>query len=613
LFRWVILGIFVFVLVLIIFVGVQLMSLADLPLSNGLAYAVLILALAGAAGFIASRFVIYRADRARFQKRAAAAEELSAIANQRLSAVLRLSQKFVEASEERDVVELVLRLSVELVGAVAASFVPLDERGQPLTAINYGDLPVSVLNAWVEYLASPAVRHRCGACENHGALTQTCPLLQAPFTEVLASPGLIEIYCLPLRRGEREFGILNLYLPEGYNLDTEAKVFLRAVLDETSLALEGIRFRRRELAALGQLRAVSQRTDLAGLLSNFLENVRETLKADFAYLVVLEKETSQPPTTLATGAIPDLARPMIDGLIQGILISAKPVLLGDVAGLPAGDPAPVPNLKALLVAPLAYQEGAALGAIAVGSSRALGFTQRQLALLQTLAAQVALVVQNSQLMSELEYKTMMAERTRLAREIHDGLAQTLGFLKLQTAQMQSYLAQGERERLADSLRTSYRILAEAYLDARQAIDGLRIVPSEDGLSGWLEQTVVEFKENTGLEVELVDLHDVDHLVPEVQAQLIRIVQEALSNVRKHARASQVWVSCQIVAEELILEVRDNGCGFSPEDIPGSSRYGLQGMRERTELISAEFQVISRPAAGTTVRVCLPLSIGETPV
>jgi two-component system nitrate/nitrite sensor histidine kinase NarX len=249
----------------------------------------------------------------------------------------------------------------------------------------------------------------------------------------------------------------------------------------------------------------------------------------------------------------------------------------------------------------------------VGSGRQHGFNQRQLDLLQSLASQVALVIKNSQLMADLEYKSMMGERSRLAREIHDGLAQTLGFLKLQTSQMQNYLHLGDLERLAEIIRISHKILEEAYLDARQAIDGLRIAPSLDGLSPWLEQTVVEFQENSGIQVSLIDVHDVDPLASEVQAQLIRIVQEALSNVRKHARSNKAWVVCRMDAGDLILEVRDDGCGFSPEDVPISSRYGLQGMRERTELIGAEFQVISRPDQGTTVRVRLPLSIEERPV
>jgi two-component system nitrate/nitrite sensor histidine kinase NarX len=552
----------------------------------------------------------------------------SARAEHRLSSVLRLSQTFVDASDEREVVEQILKFSGEIFGARAASFVPLDERRQPLAAIHYGEIPGSVMNDWVEYLASPSIRQRCEACGKHGVLTQACPLLEGPVAEDLGSERSLEIYCLPLRRGEREFGILNLYFPEGQALDQESQVFLQAMLDETSLALEGVRLRRREIAALSQLQATHQQEDLSDLLSNFLENVRETLKADFAYLYLNECQSSQPEVRLVNGRIPSLAQPMVDALIQGILTCSHPILLGDVAGLPNGLPAgfstEIPlktklienseasDIRALLLTPLCSPAGEALGAIVVGSGRQNGFNQRQLDLLQSLASQVTLVVRNSQLMAELQFRSMMAERSRLAREIHDGLAQTLGFLKLQTSQMQNFLHLGDFERLAEAIRISHKILEEAYLDARQAIDGLRIVPSLRGLSPWLEQTVVEFQENSGIRVNLVDVHDFDHLASEVQAQLIRIVQEALSNVRKHAHANQAWVECRMDSGDLILEVRDDGTGFSPEDIPAPSRYGLQGMRERTELIGAEFQVISRPHEGTTVRVRLPLSFEKKP-
>jgi two-component system nitrate/nitrite sensor histidine kinase NarX len=93
-------------------------------------------------------------------------------------------------------------------------------------------------------------------------------------------------------------------------------------------------------------------------------------------------------------------------------------------------------------------------------------------------------------------------------------------------------------------------------------------------------------------------------------QLIRIVQEALSNVRKHAYATQAWVTCRLVDGNFVIEIRDDGCGFSPDEIPGVSKYGLQGMRERSELIGADFQVFSKPDEGTTVSIRLPILVGE---
>lgn len=558
-------------------------------------------------GFYLTAIWLQQLERANanLKKKISETERAAAATKQRLAAVFRLSNAIVEASDEREVVELMLSLSVELVGAIGASLVPFDERGQPMAAINYGDLPAPVFDAWIEYLATPEIRHQCETCQDQGTLKVSCPLLQTPLFESIEAPRPSGVYCLPLRRGEQEFGVMNLYLPDGKSLDDGAQAFLKAMIDETALAIESVRLRRRELAALRQLHVVRRRTDLNALLKAFLDNLRDTLEADFAILKVPENELNQPRIDLNVGQYPEQDSSFIEGLQQGVLGSGETVLLGDVSGESANAHA----LRSLAAAPLVSPGGRSFGTILVGSQQAQGFKPRQLALLGTVAGQVALVIRNAYLMAELELKTTMEERSRLAREIHDGLAQTLGFLKLQTAQMRNHLAQGDLDQLGKTLQNSYEILSEAYLDARQAIDGLRINP-ENGLAEWLEQTALEFQENSGLEVELVDVRGGHVLAPEVQVQLIRIVQEALSNVRKHARASKVWISCTLNCDEVILEIRDNGVGFSSEDVPGASRYGLRGMRERSELIGAEFQVISRTGEGTTIRLRLPLVIEE---
>jgi len=545
---------------------------------------------------VAERFLLLVDQRSQMQQRVELAERFVAEASQRLDAIFRLSQKFVEASDENEIVELVLRLAVDMVGASGASYVPLDERGQPLAAISHGELPFPVVNDWVEYLATPAVRGRCKTCESHGSLntSQTCPLLKGPFSDAIG------LYCLPLRSGEREFGVLNLYMPNQEKLDTEAQAFLRALMDETALALDGVRLRRRELAALRQMQAVREKMDLEALLTSLLEDVHQSLESDFAMLVVREVNGSL--SRVRVGELPSPTQPFLEGVMQGVMASAEPVMLGDVAG----DPPSEPGAKSILAAPLIASDGTVIGVLLVGNRRIEGFQQRQLALLQTVAGQVVLIVQNANLMAELEYKTLIQERTRLAREIHDGLAQTLGFLKLQVAQMQNYLERNEIERLHKSVDLCYATLSDAYQDVRQAIDGLRIGPSGNSLQGWLEQTIEEFQEISELAVDLDEMDVQTELPPEIHAQLIRIVQEALSNIRKHAQAENVWINCREFEGDLWLEIRDDGVGFSPEDVPKPSRHGLKGMRERAELIGADFQVISCNQEGTTIRLRLPL-------
>jgi signal transduction histidine kinase len=92
---------------------------------------------------------------------------------------------------------------------------------------------------------------------------------------------------------------------------------------------------------------------------------------------------------------------------------------------------------------------------------------------------------------------------------------------------------------------------------------------------------------------------------------MRIVQEALSNVRKHAHANQVWIDCIERDGDLYLEVQDDGDGFFPEDVSGTSRHGLRGMRERADLIGADFQIINQVGQGTKINIRLPIYAKRT--
>ena len=218
---------------------------------------------------------------------------------------------------------------------------------------------------------------------------------------------------------------------------------------------------------------------------------------------------------------------------------------------------------------------------------------------------LSLDAKNEELLGQLEYKAVLDERTRLAREIHDGLAQTLAFLKMEAARMQTYVSKGEVDAVARTLQACHQTLSDAYLDARQAIDNLRHVPDE-ALSDWLQSTAADFQTLTGITVDVSNIQISHVFLPSVKAQLIRIVQEALTNIRKHAQSCTVTISAFERDEEVILEVCDNGRGFSPEETHAATQYGLRSMRERAESIDADFQIISAPGAGTTVRLQIPI-------
>jgi two-component system nitrate/nitrite sensor histidine kinase NarX len=297
---------------------------------------------------------------------------------------------------------------------------------------------------------------------------------------------------------------------------------------------------------------------------------------------------------------------LIDGILQSVRSSGEPVVLENLSSgsfINGG-------VQALMAVPLCVPDQPVIGALLVANRRARAFGHRQLSILNTIANQAAWVVQSIFLATQLEFRTIMDERTRLAREIHDGLAQTLGFLKLKTAQLRGFMDKGQMDLARQTANTCYDVLAEAYQETRRSIDGLRISPGIDGIAGWLRQTVADFEDYSGVKVEVCTPEAPIDLAPEVHAQMIRIVQEALSNVRKHAQADLVEITCREQDGAVLLEIRDNGMGFDAGDITNPSQHGLRGMRERAELIGADFQVTSQPHRGTRVSVRLPDEVRE---
>jgi len=590
---WSLLG--VAIIAALILGNIQPLTAEKFPIGILAAFLGFVLLAVGAVYLVFSRFSDLAEQRAFFEARLDEAD-------QRLDAIFQINQSFVEACDEVEVIQPALRLVAGLMKAKGAVFIPLDEHGQPQTALAHGEIPVLTLEAWAESLISTGVREACRNCDMPLGVDKpgSCPLRETNFF------GSADSYCILLRRNEIEFGVISLFFSGPASLDARSQSFLHALVDEVALGLEGVRLRRRELDAFRQSQALRQRADLKVLLRGLMENMLKAMDADFAMLIANKPDSYQPKIDLVIGDLSPHSRPFIDGILQEVMASGEPTLSGDIAS----GQEPVPGLRSLLSAPLFSSERSVVGAVAVGNCRMKGFHQRQIALLQAISGQVALVVENADLMAELESKTMIQERARLAREIHDGLAQTIGFLKLQAAQLRTNLGRNELDRARQTADLFYATLSEAYQDARQSIDWLRISSAEAGLNGWIEQTLAVFQEVSGLVVELEGSPIRISLSPEIHAQLIRIIQEALSNVRKHAQAKRVWVMHRQMAGDLILEVRDDGEGFCPDDLSSASKYGLRGMQERAALIGATLEVISQPGQGTTIRVVLPFQSRE---
>ena len=194
----------------------------------------------------------------------------------------------------------------------------------------------------------------------------------------------------------------------------------------------------------------------------------------------------------------------------------------------------------------------------------------------------------------------LAERTRLAREIHDGLAQDLWYAKLKQGRLtQNSSLDPEAKTTAGEVLDA---IDSALAEARQAVMAMRVDPSAaSSLEEVLRSYVEDFADRFGLRAEFDAEGTLQRLPPRTEAEVLRIVQEALNNVRRHADATLVRVRTERSGPISRVSVTDNGRGFDPDDVP-ADRYGLRGMRERADLIGASLEVRSRDRDGTRITV-----------
>ena len=275
------------------------------------------------------------------------------------------------------------------------------------------------------------------------------------------------------------------------------------------------------------------------------------------------------------------------------------------------DVAPL-DLQTFSALPLRRPTGV-IGVLAVAARGKAAFANPgERRVLEGIGERVALAIENAQLHAQVLDRAVLEERERIARELHDGLAQVLGYINTQTQAVKKLLETRKLSEATSELDAMSAVSREVYADIREAIMGLRAAPA--GLVPALRDYLNRLPRLAGCEIELRVLDDADGIAlsPAAEIQLVRIVQEALSNVRKHAEASHVEVVVGADAEEVGVEIIDNGHGFDPLqlDRTGWPRLGLQTMRERAQAIGGDFEVVSATGEGTRIAVHVPTSTGR---
>lgn len=207
----------------------------------------------------------------------------------------------------------------------------------------------------------------------------------------------------------------------------------------------------------------------------------------------------------------------------------------------------------------------------------------------------------------IEALTLAAERQRMARELHDTLAQGLAGLLLQLEAADSHLDAGRGERAQGIVQQAMARARATLAEARRAIDDLRATQlSAPDLAKAIRDEAAHFSDATGIPCDL-DLALPDALPTALCEHALRAVAEGLTNVARHAQAQQVGVRAAEDGAWLTIEVRDDGAGFDPEAaLSRAGHYGLLGLRERARLAGGTLEIDSAPGEGARLILCLPL-------
>ncbi|MFQ5847044.1 MAG: ATP-binding protein [Candidatus Methylomirabilales bacterium] len=379
-----------------------------------------------------------------------------------------------------------------------------------------------------------------------------------------------------------------------------------------------------------QLRAVNQRlerkvreaevlyrmgTEISALLrltpviESTLAHTRRLTGADLVGLALADGETGDVvwrglgPAGQAPGQIRLKSG---EGLAGRVLSEGQPLVIEEAAEIvPGGGLDPfLTSYEVASAAAVPLRRGKDVIGVLLASYRApRRFDDDYLVLLSSVAHLAAVAIENAQLYAQAQTAAVLEERERLAREMHDGLAQALGVIlvKARADDMSERHALTEIEGIAH----------KAYQEVRQAIFGLRMMVTRQlGLIPTLGEYLHDFSLGSGLPVDLrVEGEGEVRVAPDAEIQLVRILQEALANSRKHSSATRAWVTVVTGTDHLEVEVGDDGRGFDPTVASAGGRrgFGLQTMRERARSVGGDLQIHSAPGRGTKVRIRLPLN------
>lgn len=445
---------------------------------------------------------------------------------------------------------------------------------------------------------------------NETMLLVNTPLLQA--SDVVGSLSLLFLAHSQLSNEQRQ------------QLISLAKGLGKTIAQVAELDQADQRLRQLEVFfRVGQ--ALMSTFDINKLLSDTMQLAADVVDAGAASLMLIDEERSELVFAVSHGSRGHVLRqqriPLDEGIAGWVAQKGESVIVNDARTDPRFshrvDVRTGFLTQSIAAVPL-KTKGRIVGVLEVlNKYSGAGFVEEDLQLMRTIASQAAIAIENArlhqQVRQERDHIIQAQEEVRrdLNRKLHDGPVQLLSAISMSLDHLERL---EEPEAIQAEMEELRKLVRQATIHSRNLLFELRPLALETkGLVEALEQYVEQLQNTESFTIHFKSVETVN-CPPKVGGTIFAIVQEALTNIKRHARAQNVWLSVESRNDYLIVTIRDDGVGFNLEEVEAdySSRhsFGLLNMKERASWVDAELQIQSRPKRGTTIRFMIPFSAME---
>ena len=451
--------------------------------------------------------------------------------------------------------------------------------------------------------------------------------------DVSAEPRYIAVGDGPLARssitvqvsaGGNALGVLHSQSRHPDAFDEADQVVLQALAQEIGIALENARIfesERRRNEQMAAINAVALNVSAVLTLGELLPHVVQLVRETFGYHtagVFLKDEDEGMFVLQAVDSIRDNVpsrgtrmRVGGEGIVAHVADTGLPWITGDVASDPFYSDSGIENLNIRSELAMPIKQGdSVVGVLDLSSAESDAFDDIDILIAQTLSNQLAVAIENARIFDETRDMAVLEERNRMAREIHDTLAQGFTSIVIQLEAGEDSI-ESEPEAIHEHIRVAKSIARECLAEARRSVwNLLPEVLERSSLDVIISDEVDRFAASVNADADFTLMGARRELTAATQVAILRICQESLTNIRKYADAKQVHVTLDFGLDAVKLTVSDDGVGFDPESIRiGGSQggFGLTGMRQRARLLRGDVDIISSPGTGTLVEAKIPIS------